>query len=123
MIDRFDHFVIRPADFGRSLAFYRDTLGWPVVAQWGDDGEPRCAVLSGGAVKVVLAERREGEAHDGRLELRLDIHDVARRFRSIPAGSHVFSAPGESPEGARDFVVVDPDGNRIAFEEVHRSRG
>lgn len=123
MIDRFDHLVIRPADFGRSLAFYRDTLGWPVVAQWGNDGEPRCAVLSGGAVKVVLVERKMGEVLDGRMELRLDIHDVERRFRSIPAGSHVISAPGERSPDSREFVVVDPDGNRIAFEEVHRSRG
>jgi catechol 2,3-dioxygenase-like lactoylglutathione lyase family enzyme len=123
MIDRFDHLVIRPADFGRSLAFYRDTLGWPVVAQWGDEGEPRCAVLSGGAVKIMLVERREGEAIDARPELRLDIHDVGRRFRSIPAGDHVVSAPGGNPLGVLEFVVVDPDGNRIAFEEVHRARG
>jgi len=123
MIDRFDHLVIRPADFGRSLAFYRDTLGWPVIAQWGDDEEPRCAVLSGGAVKVVLVERHKGEALDARPELRLDIHDVERRFRAMPAGDHVVSAPGENPQGVREFVVVDPDGNRIAFEEVHRSRG
>jgi catechol 2,3-dioxygenase-like lactoylglutathione lyase family enzyme len=123
MIDRFDRLVIRPADFGRSLAFYRDTLGWTVVAQWGDDGEPRCAVLSGGGVKLMLVEHREGEALDARPELRLDIHDVERRFREMPAGGHVVSAPGEDPQGARKFVVVDPDGNRIVFEEVHRSRG
>ena len=122
MIDRFDHLVIRPADFERSLAFYRDTLGWPVVAQWGDEIEPRHAVLSGGAVKVVLAERTKGESPDTRPELRLDIHDVARRFALIPPGDHVVRAPDEDARGTRDFVVCDPDGNLIAFEEVHRSR-
>ena len=122
MIDRFDHFVIHPADFGRSLAFYRDTLGWSVVAQGGDDGEPRYAVLSGGAVKVVLAERLKGQPADARPELRLDIHDVDGRFKRVPPGDHVVAAPGENPHGAREFVVCDPDGNRIAFEEVHRSR-
>ncbi len=122
MIDRFDHLVIRPTDFERSLVFYRDTLGWSVVAQWGDESEPRCAVISGGAVKLVLAERARGESADARAELRLDIHDVERRFRLIPGGDHVVSAPGENPQGAREFVVRDPDGNRIAFEEVHRSR-
>ena len=123
MIDRFDHFVIRPADFERSLAFYRDTLGWAVVDQGGEGGEPRYAVLSGGAVKVVLAERVKGEPADARPELRLDIHDVERRFRLIPAGDHMVSVPGEGPRGERAFVVCDPDGNRIAFEEVHRARG
>lgn len=123
MIDRFDHFVIHPADFGRSLAFYRDTLGWSVVDQGGEAGEPRYAVLSGGAVKVVLAERAPGGPVDARPELRLDIHDVDRRFRLIPGGDHVLSVPGDAPHGARAFVVRDPDGNRIAFEEVHRARG
>jgi catechol 2,3-dioxygenase-like lactoylglutathione lyase family enzyme len=123
MIDRFDHFVIHPGDFERSLAFYRDTLGWSVVAQWGDEDEPRYAVLSGGAVKLVLAERPKGEKADTRPELRLDIHDVGRRFALLPAGDHVVSAPGDNPQGAREFVVRDPDGNRIAFEEVHRARG
>jgi catechol 2,3-dioxygenase-like lactoylglutathione lyase family enzyme len=122
MIDRFEHLVIRPADFERSLAFYRDTLGWSVIALWGGEGEPRQAVLSGGAVKVVLAERTPG-ASPGCPELRLDIHDVDRRFALVPAGDHVVSAPGESPDGVREFVLRDPDGNRIAFEEVHRSRG
>ena len=57
MIDRFDHLHIQPADFDRSLAFYRDTLGWSVVASWGDPASGRGAVLSGGATKIVLAER------------------------------------------------------------------
>jgi catechol 2,3-dioxygenase-like lactoylglutathione lyase family enzyme len=123
MIDRFDRLVIHPSDFGRSLAFYRDTLGWDVVAEWGDDTEPRCAILSGGGVKVVLAESVPGVPGDGHVELRLDIHDVDRRFAAIPAGDHVVRAPGANDRGARDFVVRDPDGNPIAFEEVHRARG
>jgi catechol 2,3-dioxygenase-like lactoylglutathione lyase family enzyme len=122
MIDRFDHLVIHPSDFDRSLAFYRDTLAWPVVAQWGDESEPRCAVLSGGAVKVVLVESAPGEKPDTRPELRLDIHDVDRRFGLVPPGTHVVTPPAENAQGAREFVLSDPDGNRIAFEEVHRSR-
>jgi catechol 2,3-dioxygenase-like lactoylglutathione lyase family enzyme len=124
MIDRFDHLCIRPADFGRSLAFYRDTLGWAVVSAWGEPGA-RGAMLSSGATKLVLAEgaAREGDPPDGRPTAHLDIHDVDKRFRELPPGEHVVLSPADTDRGTRWFVVRDPDGNLIAFEDVHRTRG
>ncbi|HRE12901.1 MAG TPA: VOC family protein [Usitatibacteraceae bacterium] len=123
MIDRFDHLFLQPADFERSLAFYRDTLGWAVVGEWAGSGRARCTVLSGGATKVVLAERRPGDPADGRLAAHLDIHDVDRRFARLPPGTEVVIPPGDSGRGTRWFVVRDPDGNLIAFEEQNRDRG
>ena len=126
MIDRFDHLHVRPADFGRSLAFYRDTLGWTVVSEWGDAATGRGAVLSGGAIKVVLAERpRFAAIPPGACPtVHLDIHDVDKRFEAFPAGCEaVVVPPGNTDRGTRGFVVRDPDGNLIAFEEVNRRRG
>ena len=125
MIDRFDHIHIQPADFERSLAFYRDTLGWDVVTTWGEKGSGRGAVLSGGAIKVILAER-SGPASAGASPcpvVHLDIHDVDKRFEAIPPGDHVVAAPGGGERGNRRFIVRDPDGNLVAFEEVNRRRG
>ena len=125
MIDRFDHIHIHPSDFDRSLAFYRDMLGWSVVSRWGEPGSGRGAVLSGGAIKVVLAERSKSAdaANEPRPAIHLDIHDVDKRFRAMPPGDCVVVAPGVSERGTRWFVVSDPDGNHIAFEEVNRHRG
>jgi catechol 2,3-dioxygenase-like lactoylglutathione lyase family enzyme len=125
MIDRFDHIHIEPADFDRSLAFYRDTLGWSVVSTWGDPASGRGAVLSGGAIKVVLAERSNypGSAAEPRPAVHLDIHDIDKRFRALPPGDYVVAPPGVSGDGTRGFVLRDPDGNLIAFEEVNRHRG
>jgi catechol 2,3-dioxygenase-like lactoylglutathione lyase family enzyme len=124
MIDRFDHLHIQPADFERSLAFYRDTLGWAVLSSWGDAASGRGAVLSGGAIKVVLAERSRHPAGGAAPcpAVHLDIHDVDKRFAAMPAGDHVAVPPGESERGTRWFVVRDPDGNLVAFEEVNRHR-
>lgn len=124
MIDRFDHFHLQPADFDRSLAFYRDTLGWSVVSTWGESASGRGAFLSSGAVKVVLAERsRYPAAVAGtRPGLHLDIHDIDKRFETMPEGDHVVVPPGASERGTRWFVVRDPDGNLIAFEELNRRR-
>ena len=126
MIDRFDHLHIQPADFERSLAFYRDTLGWTVVSHWGDRDAGRGAVLSGGAIKLVLAERSRYPAPAAAVShpaIHLDIHDIDSRFESLPAGDHVVVPPGTSDRGTRWFVVRDPDGNLVAFEEVNRRRG
>ena len=125
MIDRFHHLFIRPADFDASLAFYRDTLGWSVTKEWGDKKKGRGVILSGGGVEVVLAERHESGTTDGaaRPSVHLDIHDIDKRFKALPKGAHVVAEPQATHWGTRWFVVRDPDGNLIAFEEVHGSGG
>jgi catechol 2,3-dioxygenase-like lactoylglutathione lyase family enzyme len=121
MNDRFHHLFIRPADFDASIRFYRDVLGWSVTEEWGDAASGRGATLSGGGVKVVLAERHESDAVNGasRPNMHLDIHDIDKRFKSLPKGAHVVAEPQATHWGTRWFVVRDPDGNLIAFEEVH----
>jgi catechol 2,3-dioxygenase-like lactoylglutathione lyase family enzyme len=121
MSDRFHHLSIAPADFDASLAFYRDTLGWVLTREWGGKGSPRGAILTGGGVKVALSEAADGAA-TGRPTMHLDIHDIDARFRELPRGTHVVTPPQDTAWGTRWFVVRDPDGNLIAFEEVH-SRG
>jgi catechol 2,3-dioxygenase-like lactoylglutathione lyase family enzyme len=125
MIDRFDHLHLFPSDFDKSLAFYRDTLGWSVVEMSGEAASGRSAVLSGGAMKVVLTEGRANGriGANTRLEIHLDIHDIDKRFSAMPAGDHVVVPPGKRDRATHRFVVRDPDGNLIAFEEIDRRRG
>jgi uncharacterized glyoxalase superfamily protein PhnB len=80
--------------------------------------------LSGGGVKVVIGEREsESSAEEGlgsaRPNVHLDIHDVDKRFKRMAKGGHVVREPEDTHWGTRWFVVRDPDGNLIAFEEVH----
>ena len=121
MSDRFDHLSIIAADYAKSLAFYRDVLGWTVLKEWKDHGTGRGAILSGGGVKIELSEREPASAPPASTpRLHLDIHDIDERFRSLPKGEHVVLEPHETQWGTRWFVVKDPDGNVIAFEELHR---
>jgi catechol 2,3-dioxygenase-like lactoylglutathione lyase family enzyme len=124
VIDRFHHIYIRASDFERSLAFYRDMLGWSVTRTWGGNGETPGAILSGGGIKVVISE--DAKAAKGSADgpgVFLDIHDIDARFKAIPKGDHVVTPPGPTKWGTRWFVVKDPDGNQIAFEEVHSFHG
>ena len=126
--DRFHHLFIAPSSYEASLAFYRDVLGWRMTDGWVDVGGGRGVVLSGGAVKVVLAERKSTARRTGmdagsRPTLHLDIHDLDARFRALPKGEHVVTPPEATPWGTRWFVVRDPDGNLIAFEELHHRAG
>jgi catechol 2,3-dioxygenase-like lactoylglutathione lyase family enzyme len=57
MSDRFHHLFIAAANFAASLEFYRDVLGWEVTGTWGGNGSDRGAILSGGGVTVVIAEK------------------------------------------------------------------
>jgi catechol 2,3-dioxygenase-like lactoylglutathione lyase family enzyme len=131
MIDRFHHLFIEPSDYEASLAFYRDVLGWTVTENWGGNGSGRGAMLSGGGIQVVVAERERergtnapsNAAGGSRFNVHLDIHDIDARFRALPKGDHVVVAPEATHWGTRWFVVRDPDGNRIAFEEVHGHDG
>ncbi len=129
MIDRFHHLFIEPADYEASLAFYRDVLGWAVIDDWGGNGSDRGATLSGGGIKVVIAERSGSSrrllngADVARFNVHLDIHDIDARFRALPKGDHVAVEPEPTHWGTRWFVVRDPDGNLIAFEELHGRGG
>jgi len=124
MSDRFHHLFIKPADFEQSLAFYRDTLGWEVTETWGGNGNARGCILSGGGIRVVLSERtpETKDASGTQPSVHLDIHDVDKRFKKIPKGKHVVAPPEDTQWGTRWFVLRDPDGNVIAFEQL-RGRG
>ncbi len=125
MPDRFDHLYIEPADFDASLTFYRQILGWQVMSEWKDSQGTRGVQLSGGAIRLVLAEHpRCGERASGTGAhapvIHLDIHDADARFARIPPGEHIITAPENNHWGTRWFVVRDPDGNRLAFNEMRQ---
>ena len=117
MADRFHHLHIVPRDFAASLEFYRDVLGWAVIRAWKHDGG-QGAELSGGGMEVILSEARPGQSQIP--TVHLDIHDIDARFKELPPGTHVVTPPEQTPWGTRWFVVRDPDGNLLAFEEAKR---
>lgn len=60
----FHHIALRARDFEKSLAFYRDGLGFPIAHQWGE-GEGRIALLDmGDGNYIELFASKPGQSPD-----------------------------------------------------------
>jgi len=111
MSDRFDHLAIAAADFDKSLAFYRDVLGWRVIDEWPDRGAGR------GAGRSQAVAACSPASHDAPVEAR---SVAAGRAPPLPASGEVDRALMGSPVGGaaqrRNRAVRAPPGRDGTWE-------
>ena len=108
-------------DLQRSLAWYRDVLGFVVTDEWRVEGTLRGVEMRAGAVEISLGQddwkrgrdRVKGEGLRIYGRTVQDIDRVAVLFKS--RGGVLSHEPQTQPWGERDFGMVDPDGFRITF--------
>jgi predicted enzyme related to lactoylglutathione lyase len=101
---------IRSARWESLVAWYRDALGLEVLLRVIDD---RYALLAAGSARLAILGRDEAPPESRRWSLAFEVADLeAVRERLVAAGS-MSPEPTANPEGFREFVVTDPDGNRI----------
>jgi len=106
---------LRSTDARRSLAFYVDQLGFAI--DWQHQFEP--------GLPLFFSLTREGQtiflsehAGDGEVgaAVYLVVPDVDACWRAFTArGAIVHQPPADMPWGAREFLIFDPDGNRLRF--------
>ena len=119
--------VIRAYDLERSLEFYRDTLGLPVVASWDrPDGAGHLLDAGGGIVELI--GKTPGDASRGgwdfimpvaKYEIILVVADAGAAHDAIKAKKIEPSEPLETTSwGARRFVLLDPDETPVVFMEM-----
>jgi uncharacterized glyoxalase superfamily protein PhnB len=101
-------------DVLRSVAFYRDRLGFDVAFTY---GEP---VFYGGVcrgdVTIHLQAARASKHQRGQGAINIftaDVDAVYEEFRQ--RGVAATNAPADRPYGMRDFDLTDPDGNFLCF--------
>lgn len=116
---RFERLTARfpVSDMDRTLAFYRDVLGFDVDVRWPDD-DPTFVILQKDAARVAFfSGDRAGPEGRGGVELYIDVpdaqalHDELARRLPIAWGPEVYSY------GCREFAVVDPEGYMVIFTE------
>ena len=109
-------------DLARSLAWYRDVLGFEVEEEWkDDDGRVRGVSLKAGDVSFMIGQddwkkgrdRRKGEGFRIFCETKKDVDAIARRIET--KGGRLDQGPTDQPWGMRDISLTDPDGFKITI--------
>ena len=109
--------VFSVADLAASLAWYRERLGFAEAFQWGDP--PFYAGVCRGAAAIHLTSDPERRAELGRSTVALTVDDADAAHRElVDRGATVTVVIDDRPYGMRDFMVEDPDGNRLAFGSI-----
>lgn len=120
-------------DVARQIEFYTQKLGFGIEAQYPEDG-PTWARLTRGNCKIMflaplpyesfqtqwkeLENKPKGLANW--LIIRVtDVDELYEEFKrkAVPLGEEYAEGPVDRPWGAREFVVLDPEGFFLVFSQ------
>jgi uncharacterized glyoxalase superfamily protein PhnB len=113
-------------DLEKSLAFYRDVLGFGVEETWKHEGKVVGVSLKAGDVSFMIGQddwkkgrdRQKGEGFRIYCETKKSVDDLAQRIEA--KGGRLDQGPTDQPWGTRDISVTDPDGFKITIAGVKR---
>jgi catechol 2,3-dioxygenase-like lactoylglutathione lyase family enzyme len=120
--------ILAVADVERSVAFYRDRIGFEVEALYDD---PPYATLAIAGTRLSLAEQGHPAVDRPGVELKapadaaladvvivIEVDDArAEHTRLAAAGVTFLAEPYEPPWGGCRFFCVDPDGYLVEIEQ------
>lgn len=119
--------VIRAYDLERSLEFYRDILGLPLLASW-DRPDGAGHVLDAGGGVVELIGKTPGSAARGGWDFIMPVakYEILLVVPSARAAHDALKAKGLEPSeplettswGASRFAVLDPDETPVVYLEM-----
>ena len=109
------------SDIEKSLAFYRDVLGFTLKERWEQDGVLHGVEMVAGSVTFWLGQddwkkgrdRAKGQGFRIYCGTSQDVDALAGRIKA--AGGTLTEEPTSRPWGGRDFALVDPDGFAITI--------
>ena len=105
-------FTVR--DVERSLAFFRDVIGFDITFRWGDPTFYACLCRDDVALHLIADKQAKRPAGNG--AICIFVRDVDAVHAELAArGAQLPQAPQDYDYGMRDFNMVDPDGNQISF--------
>ncbi len=111
-------FTVR--DIERSLAWYRDGLGFFVGERWEDGGKLKGVQLKAGACELGLTQDdfAKGRQREKGVGFRLwcnttqDVDAIAKRL--LASGGTILEGPGDQWDGY-SFTAQDPDGFKLTI--------
>ena len=101
------------SDVHEALAFYRDRLGFQVGWKW-DDPITHANVCRDSISLDLIASPIERR---GTAMAYIQLSGVDAYFTELKERNVDLGELGDRPYGMRDFELIDPSGNRLAFGE------
>jgi catechol 2,3-dioxygenase-like lactoylglutathione lyase family enzyme len=115
----FNHAMIYSRDVSRSLGFYRDVLGLPLLEEFraGDRLVYARLKLPSGTATIALHLVGPGETlHTGGVRLYFEVRALERFCRQLEAkGAKFTKPPATMPWGWKHAYLDDPDGHEISL--------
>jgi uncharacterized glyoxalase superfamily protein PhnB len=108
-------------DVEKSLAWYRDVLGFTVKDRWEQDGRLLGAEMVAGSTLFMIGQDdwkkgRDRVKGEGFRIYCTTVQDVDRLAAQVQArGGKLTQEPRDQSWGARDFALADPDGFQITI--------
>jgi lactoylglutathione lyase len=120
--------ILAVSDFERSVAFYRDLMGFEVEATYDD---PPYTTLTLAGTRLSLAEQghpaedRPGvtmtapeDSSKANVVLVIEVDDARTAYAKLQSkGARFLAEPYEPPWGGCRFFCVDPDGYLVEIEQ------
>lgn len=104
--------LLRPADYQRSLEFYRDTLGLAIAREY-----PGGTVFFAGQSLIELAGHGEPATFSGALWLQVrDVYQTEQYLRD--RGVTISREARQEPWGLHEMQILDPDGVILIFVQI-----
>jgi uncharacterized glyoxalase superfamily protein PhnB len=108
-------------DLQKSLAWYRDVVGFTVDQKHEREGKLRAVSLKAGDVRILIGQddgakgwdRVKGEGFSLQITTDQNVDEIAKRIKAL--GGTLESEPVDTPWGARLFRLRDPDGFKLAI--------
>ena len=115
-------------DLEKSLAWYRDVLGFAVESRWEKDGKLAGVELRAGDITFMLGQddwkkgrdRKKGEGFRLYCETTQDVDALAAGI--VARGGTLDQEPRDQHWGMRDFSLTDPDGFKITIARELKKR-
>jgi len=112
------------SDLQRSIAFYRDVLGFVVGEEWRENGELQGCEMRAGSVAFFISQddfakgrdRQKGIGSRLRCTTAQDLDRFAAEVKA--RGGTLDQEPMDMPWGERQFMITDPDGFKLTFVQV-----
>lgn len=101
---------LRTTRFAELVEWYRRALDLPVLMRVVDDGY---AILAAGGTKLAILGRESPGPVSDRVSLGFEVGDLDAVYERLAAAGADVTAPRPHPEGFRECVAHDPDGNTL----------